>query len=73
MPDPRAWRIYDGIYFKAQIQFEPKDCWIGVFWRVTERRDGAFVARRHRYLHLYVCILPLLPLHVTAYIGERDV
>jgi hypothetical protein len=39
----------------VQFQWEPRDLWIGVFWRRTE------IA-----LHLYICLLPMVPLHVTA-------
>ena len=38
----------------AQFQFEPRDLWVGLFWQRTE------IA-----LHLYVCLIPLVPLHVT--------
>ena len=39
----------------AQFQFEPRDLWVGLFWQRTE------IA-----LHLYVCLIPLVPLHVTV-------
>lgn len=48
------WRIIDKPRLKAQFQFEPKDWWIGLFW---QRTDVA--------LHLYVCLIPLVPLHIT--------
>lgn len=38
----------------VQIQWEPRDLWVGLFWRRTD------VA-----LHLYFCLVPLLPLHIT--------
>lgn len=39
---------------KAQILFEPRDLWIGVFW---DRRPGE--------LRVYVCLIPTLPLLLT--------
>lgn len=57
-------RIFDGNRIKAQIQWEPRDIWIGLFWRTTERE-------RNRYLHLYVCVVPFLPMHVTVWLGVR--
>ena len=50
----RAWRVCDGAMLKAQFQFEPRDLWVGVFWRRTKL-----------CLHVYICVLPLLPLHIT--------
>lgn len=47
-------RLIDRPRLKVQFQFEPRDLWVGVFWRRTT------IA-----LHLYVCVLPLVPLHVT--------
>ena len=39
---------------KIQFQFEPRDLWVGLFWRQTE------VAT-----HFYICLLPTIPLHIT--------
>ena len=50
----RSWRIWNGASLKIQFQFEPRDVWVGVFWRSTPL-----------CMHLYVCLLPLVPLHVT--------
>lgn len=53
-PDPPHWRIIDRPRLKVQIQFEYRDIWMGVFWRKTK------IA-----LHFYICLLPMLPLHIT--------
>jgi len=50
----RRLRLVDQPRLKVQFQLEPKDLWIGLFWRRTE------IA-----LHLYICILPIVPLHIT--------
>lgn len=50
----KTWRIVDRPKCKAQFQFEPRDLWVGVFWRHSELA-----------LHIYVCFVPLIPLHIT--------
>jgi hypothetical protein len=35
-----------------RIEFKPADIWIGVYW---ERRP---------WLHLWVCLLPMVPIHL---------
>jgi hypothetical protein len=49
----RGWRIWNGEKLKAQFQIEPRDLWVGMFWR----RTGLA-------LHLYLCIVPIISLHV---------
>ncbi len=34
----------------ARIFFEPRDIWVGVF-----------LDRRHAGLHVYICLVPMLP------------
>jgi len=36
---PPHWRLYDGKRVKVQLQWEPADLWIGVFWRISRPRD----------------------------------
>jgi len=48
---------------KIRLEWKPQDLWIGVFWKqVGNRRDPAqwFV-----HFHVWICILPCLPVHVT--------
>lgn len=49
------------------ITFEPRDCWLGVYWKRDE--FGSRDWRRAR-LRVFVCLLPTLPLVFTL---ERDV
>ncbi len=49
-----ALRIINRPTVKAQFQLELRDVWVGLFWRKTD------IA-----LHLYICIVPLIPLHIT--------
>lgn len=58
MPEPARWRIVDAPRCKVQFQFEPRDLWVGLFWRVN----------RHPFfstLHLYICVVPTVPLHIS--------
>lgn len=36
----------------ARFEFKPQDCWIGVFWK-SDSWD----------LDVWVCLLPMVPLH----------
>lgn len=36
----------------VRVEFKPEDCWIGAFW--DTKKDG---------FHLWVCLLPMVPLH----------
>lgn len=38
-----------------RLEFKPRDAWIGVFWK--RARDG-------RYTDIWICLLPMLPLHL---------
>ena len=53
--DPPHWRLFDRPRLKVQFQYEPRDWWVGIFWRRTK------IA-----LHVYVCLIPLVPLHITV-------
>ena len=59
-------------HIAVQIQWEPHDMWIGAFWRFdrwkgeatgSDRKHGAISAMPWS-LHLYICLVPLLPIHV---------
>jgi len=39
---------------KAGIEFEPRDLWLGIYWRMD-------VMGR---LHLYLGLVPMFPIHV---------
>jgi hypothetical protein len=53
-------RLINGHGVKVQLQWEPRDIWIGLFWRVNLEMPPPYYT-----LHLYLCIVPLLPLHAT--------
>jgi hypothetical protein len=45
---------------KVQIQVELRDFWIGLFWRTLHQVSPPFYT-----LHLYICIIPFFPIHLT--------
>lgn len=56
----------------VQVQWEPRDLWVGVFWRFDrwksqntgwDRHHGEWIANPWS-LHAYICLVPLLPIHV---------
>lgn len=53
-------RIANRPFLKAQFQFEPRDLWLGAFWRVNRQMPPPFYT-----LHLYLCLIPMFPLHIT--------
>ncbi len=60
MTDPWHIRFIDLPWLKVQLQFEPRDMWVGLFWRKTQI---AF--------HLYICIVPLFPIHITKALEQK--
>jgi hypothetical protein len=47
-----------------RFEFKPADCWIGVFWSRGEDEPPSL-------LHVWVCLLPMLPLHLVYQIGRK--
>ena len=41
------------------LEWKPQDLWIGAFVRLGDFDDG-----RHRDIEVWVCLLPMLPIHV---------
>lgn len=52
---------------KAQLQFEPRDIWIGLFWQTNHDMPLPYYT-----LHIYVCLVPLIPLHVTVLLRDAS-
>ena len=46
--------------FELELLFEPRDLWLGVYW---DRQD--FPPLHSRFLYIYICIIPVLPIKVT--------
>lgn len=52
----RRWRI--------RVEFQPRDVWVGVYW-VRKYEVG------WSKLHVYVCVVPMLPIHYTIWRSEE--
>jgi hypothetical protein len=54
----RRWRGSLGSgtlgFVSARFEFKVQDCWVGVYWN-----------RGHVVTDVYVCLLPMLPLHIA--------
>lgn len=59
MKTPPHMRFIDREWLIVQLQWEPRDLWVGCFWRKTD------IA-----VHVYLCVLPLLPVHITVLRGR---
>lgn len=46
-------------HIHLELKFEPRDLWIGVYWKY--RRS---IESRTRWFDLYICILPTLLIHI---------
>lgn len=52
--EPPHVRLFNRDTVKVNIQWEPRDLWVGLFWRRTELA-----------LHVYLCLVPCFPFHVS--------
>ncbi len=43
-----------------RFRFEPRDIWVGIYWKWWKCVAG-------KYLDVYVCILPMLPISFHFY------
>lgn len=55
----------------ASVEFKREDCWIGVFWRHERHWAGTSPMMGNRpagtahVRHLWICVLPMLPIHIV--------
>lgn len=59
---------WDGGFWEVRvsIEFKPRDCWIGAYW--TRNKSG-----RIRNTHTWICVVPMLPIHVHLFrVIRRD-
>lgn len=47
----RLWWKIATVRFEAKLQ----DCWIGAYWK-----------REQYALHIWICLLPMFPLHIIV-------
>lgn len=48
-----------------RLDFKPQDFWIGAYWTFKKADYGCFLGRCVMEWHLYVCLLPCLPIHFS--------
>ena len=42
------------------LEFEPRDCWIGVYWNHPERD----LSVHPEEFDVWICLVPMIPLHL---------
>lgn len=50
------WGWAQGFGWSLALKFDPRDVWVGVYWNPNPGR-----------LDVYVCLLPLLPIHLCLW------
>jgi hypothetical protein len=70
----RSWRFLDwtarAAHIAMQFQWEPRDLWIGAFWQFRRSHSSGWDHKHGSWsdapwsLHVYLCLLPTLPLHI---------
>ncbi len=52
-----------------RVEWKPQDCWIGAFWKsggsVKSYMAGTGEYRVSRRVDLWVCLVPMVPIHFT--------
>ncbi len=49
-----------------RIEYEPRDLWIGVFYKRTYLDHGW-----GHWMDMWICIVPMFPIHITYYVSYR--
>lgn len=55
---------------RFHIEFKKRDCWIGFYWEKRIKRTVGLNIVRVR--HLWICFIPMLPLHISWQVLEED-
>jgi len=51
---------------EINMKFQPRDIWVGVYWYLTRSIES-----HYRKLDVYVCIIPMFPIHLRWEWGWR--
>ena len=46
------------------LEFKLEDLWIGVFWKSINADYGSILGIVTEDLHIWICIIPCLPIHI---------
>lgn len=57
------------LHFTLCLEFKAADMWIGAYW--THRKN--FPMTRWTRTDVWLCIVPMLPIHLTLYLPMRRV
>jgi hypothetical protein len=59
---------------RCRVEFVPRDLWVGLFWdrKVDWRLHPHFGVQQRPTLHVYLCLLPCLPLHLAWATGDWE-
>lgn len=55
------------VNFTLCLEFKAADMWVGVFWKHRKQ----FPMKRWTRTDVWLCILPMLPVHLTLYLPMR--
>lgn len=62
----RLIRLIDRERIKLQLEWEPADLWVGVFWRITRELPSPWYI-----LHVFGSLIPTLPLHLMLCLRDH--
>lgn len=55
--------------WSCRLHFEHRDLWVGVYWKradtPTSSNDPDSGIYPINSLHLYICLIPMFPIHLT--------
>lgn len=46
--------------WRIKLEFKKHDCWLGCYWTM-----------HHRDLHIYICLIPCLPIHIIKFNHDK--